>query len=524
MAGRAPRAAFPVPALRRGALSGQVLAAARLVHRRRARGDRRGRCAADAASASRWAARSRCGRGRAVGRRRARLAPWLPERLSLAGLRGKRSGSCTANSTGRYRACRASRRAARAPGSNAHSRSAPRVSTHCCRAACTESHSVRHGTLLPCPALRAGSGSAPAKSLASPADADGSSQSCANFAPVQIRTLSARASDGYEDASRPHQIGAAHESSLSSPRHRAPVAGRRRAGGGRRIARSRRQPGVRRRRERRRDVRERLRRAQPGPAGVDLSGWTIQYASAASSSWSATALSGSIAPGRSYLVQLASTAAVECCAADARCDRNNKPRLRAARWHSSRTQPRSRVAQLPAAARPRPRSATSSVTAAPPTTKEAARRRRSPSDCRPARRVRVHRYRRQRLRLRLRHARAAHSASPAVTCAAVRRRAAAPPRSAGRCRRAVPALDRPRAFESQLRPGPHRDGAAAALRGHHCHRQRRCRLLLDVHRSAFTPADLPLWHRDDRPGSGQVGPGLAGGARAAIRSRPLPTW
>ena len=48
----------------------------------------------------------------------------------------------------------------------------------------------------------------------------------------------------------------------------------------------------------------------PGPASVDLSGWTIQYASAASSSWSATALAGSIAPGRSYLVQLASTAAV----------------------------------------------------------------------------------------------------------------------------------------------------------------------------------------------------------------------
>ena len=47
-----------------------------------------------------------------------------------------------------------------------------------------------------------------------------------------------------------------------------------------------------------------------GATAVDLSGWTIQYASAASNSWSATALAGSIAPGRSYLVQLASTAAV----------------------------------------------------------------------------------------------------------------------------------------------------------------------------------------------------------------------
>src|SRR5215470_17611897 len=43
---------------------------------------------------------------------------------------------------------------------------------------------------------------------------------------------------------------------------------------------------------------------------VDLSGWTVQYASAASTSWQATALSGTIAPGHYYLVQLASTAAV----------------------------------------------------------------------------------------------------------------------------------------------------------------------------------------------------------------------
>jgi hypothetical protein len=43
-----------------------------------------------------------------------------------------------------------------------------------------------------------------------------------------------------------------------------------------------------------------------GSSPVDLSGWTVQYASAASTSWSATALSGSIAPGHAYLVQLAS--------------------------------------------------------------------------------------------------------------------------------------------------------------------------------------------------------------------------
>jgi hypothetical protein len=47
-----------------------------------------------------------------------------------------------------------------------------------------------------------------------------------------------------------------------------------------------------------------------GSAPVDLGGWSIQYASAAATTWQATALSGTIAPGRFYLVSLASTAAV----------------------------------------------------------------------------------------------------------------------------------------------------------------------------------------------------------------------
>ena len=42
-----------------------------------------------------------------------------------------------------------------------------------------------------------------------------------------------------------------------------------------------------------------------GGTAVDLTGWTIQYASAASTSWQATASAGSLAPGRHYLVQLA---------------------------------------------------------------------------------------------------------------------------------------------------------------------------------------------------------------------------
>lgn len=47
-----------------------------------------------------------------------------------------------------------------------------------------------------------------------------------------------------------------------------------------------------------------------GSAPVDVTGWTVQYASASGTSWQSAALTGSIQPGRYYLVQLASAAAV----------------------------------------------------------------------------------------------------------------------------------------------------------------------------------------------------------------------
>jgi hypothetical protein len=47
-----------------------------------------------------------------------------------------------------------------------------------------------------------------------------------------------------------------------------------------------------------------------GSSAIDVSGWTIQYASSSSTSWQTTALQGSIAPGHHYLVQLGSTASV----------------------------------------------------------------------------------------------------------------------------------------------------------------------------------------------------------------------
>ncbi len=47
-----------------------------------------------------------------------------------------------------------------------------------------------------------------------------------------------------------------------------------------------------------------------GSASADLTGWTLQYATSAGTSWQSTPLAGSVAPGRYYLVQLASTASV----------------------------------------------------------------------------------------------------------------------------------------------------------------------------------------------------------------------
>ena len=47
-----------------------------------------------------------------------------------------------------------------------------------------------------------------------------------------------------------------------------------------------------------------------GATAVDISGWTVQYATAAGTSWQTTPLTGTIPAGRYYLVQLASSAAV----------------------------------------------------------------------------------------------------------------------------------------------------------------------------------------------------------------------
>ena len=47
-----------------------------------------------------------------------------------------------------------------------------------------------------------------------------------------------------------------------------------------------------------------------GSSTIDLNGWSVQYATSTGTAWSATALFGTVAPGRKYLVQLASAAAI----------------------------------------------------------------------------------------------------------------------------------------------------------------------------------------------------------------------
>ncbi|MFN0283207.1 MAG: ExeM/NucH family extracellular endonuclease [Kineosporiaceae bacterium] len=49
--------------------------------------------------------------------------------------------------------------------------------------------------------------------------------------------------------------------------------------------------------------------ANRGSAVVDLTGWSVQYASATGTTWQATALTGSLGPGATYLVQQASSGA-----------------------------------------------------------------------------------------------------------------------------------------------------------------------------------------------------------------------
>jgi pimeloyl-ACP methyl ester carboxylesterase len=136
------------------------------------------------------------------------LAPWLPDRLSLAGLRGKRFRVVH----GRLdRACLVGRRGAPAAGSSVRFQPAPTASTRSSPVRCTASRcGLRGGRRCHFLARGAGCTCAPTSSPVSLPDPHASSRNSADIVPVSERTLSVRASRGYEggtsstsDRSRP---------------------------------------------------------------------------------------------------------------------------------------------------------------------------------------------------------------------------------------------------------------------------------------------------------------------------------
>ena len=261
-----------------------------------------------------------------------------------------------------------------------------------------------------------------------------------------------------------------------------------------------------------------------GSSSVDVSGWTIQYASAAGSSWQATALTGSIAPGRHYLVQLASAAAVgaplptpdatgttnlavsggkvavvrdatplACGATAGSCSAvalDRRPR---------RVRLRRRLRRQRCCARDRQH------------------------DGGAARRRRVRRHRRERDRLRRGRSCSAQLLERGVTCGVV------PPPAGGVSQGATVDVDIQSALSIALeRPavsfGNATTGATPAPVSERVTvvSNNASGYSVTVRRTAFLPADLPLGIAGTAPSGGQIGPALAGGAMAAIPIPPAP--
>ena len=260
----------------------------------------------------------------------------------------------------------------------------------------------------------------------------------------------------------------------------------------------------------------------PTAASVDLSGWTLQYASAGSTSWSETPLSGSIAAGRSYLVQLASTAAVGSALPTP--DATGTTNLAASGGKIALVQD---ATALSCGASPGSCAAAASIrdlvgygsagdyegTGPAPALSSTTAAQRNASGCTdsgdnaadftsaaPAPR---------------------NSASPAVTCAG------SPPPSGSASQGAQVdvdvqsllsiTLERSSLSFGQVRTGtvPSPLSEALTVTGNVA-----AGYSLDVHRSAFAPADLPLGIATSAPAGGQLGAGLAGGARAGIPISP----
>ena len=87
-----------------------------------------------------------------------------------------------------------------------------------------------------------------------------------------------------------------------------------------------------------------------GSSTVDLSGWSLQYATASGTSWQVTPLAGSLAPGHHYLVALASGGATGAALPRPTrpAPRTSPPPAGRSRWCT--TPQRSPAARPPAAA------------------------------------------------------------------------------------------------------------------------------------------------------------------------------
>ena len=170
-----------------------------------------------------------------------------------------------------------------------------------------------------------------------------------------------------------------------------------------------------------------------GSTPVDVSSWTIQYASAGGTTWQATALTGSIAPGRHYLVQLASAAAVGAALPTPDATGTTNMAVSGGKVAVVRDASLLTAARPPEAARRSRPSPTSSATAAPSTTRAAGP---APAidntTAASTRSRRVLGHRRQRDRLHGRRSDAAQLVEPAARAApapADRRRPRRAPRS-----------------------------------------------------------------------------------------------
>jgi hypothetical protein len=261
-----------------------------------------------------------------------------------------------------------------------------------------------------------------------------------------------------------------------------------------------------------------------GSSAIDVSGWTIQYASAAGTTWQATALTGSIAPGRHYLVQLASAGTVGSALPTPDATGTTNLAVSGGKVAVVRD-----ASPLTCGASPGSCSAVTSVadligygaaadyegSAAAPALDSTTAALRGGEGCTdtdanqtdfsaaaPAPR---------------------NSSSAATTCGVE------PPPVGGVSASAAVDIDIQPVLSIALeRPSVSFGTATSGARPAHVSERvtvvsnHASGYALTVHRTAFLPADLPLGIAGTPPSGGQIGPALAGGATAAVPIAPAP--